>query len=535
MAKITPIVSYPSGGYDTGETAKEKINEAMKSVESSAKFSGDGNIETELDIEENAITNAELAQIAQYIIKGRVSAETGNVEDLTVAQVTAMLNQFTNALKGLVPASGGGTTNFLRADGNWADPGSGISDTPQAWSSTIQFDGNYGSFNTNAHTQSGAITFSINWTGAIFGTVTNRIIESNGDTITIPEGVESIINNATGSFVGREFTPVDGNRYRFVFECTDVSNQKYNCLVRDSEAYVEPVHLNAPVLTSATTASSSQINLVFTDTNTDPNEVEVEIEYDTVNTFDDDPQTTTAVQDATTKSVTGLDPDTEYFFRVRAVGNGVTTLDSDWSNIESDTTDVASIIIVQDNFAGTTIDTGKWTEVDPTGKLSQNEQLIFAISGSSVAARSHYLESKYDDNGRSIVAVQSTLSGISGVEPGWYLSLWEDDTADNEITILPTTGDYARLVIRQSSSTVYDFSSTISINNVFKIVRDGNDIKFYYLSAPDTWTQIGTTQTYAMPVLKPALVAFCGTTQTGTVYQDDFYFSSDDYSTSVPS
>jgi hypothetical protein len=249
------------------------------------------------------------------------------------------LNEFTDVLKGLAPASGGGTTSFLRADGNWAAPGGGgISDTPQAWSSTIDFDGNYGSFNTNAHTQSGNITFTINWTGAVFGAVTNRIIESNGDTITIPEGVESIINNATGSFVDREFTPVDGNRYRFIFECIDVANEKYNCLVIDSEAYVEPVQLNAPVLTSAIVNGSGQIDLTFTDTNTDPNEVEVEIEYDIVNTFDNDPQTTTAVQDATTKSVTGLDPGTEYFFRVRAVGDGMTTLDSEWSNIESETT-----------------------------------------------------------------------------------------------------------------------------------------------------------------------------------------------------
>ena len=31
-----------------------------------------------------------------------------------------LLRSFTSALRGLVPASGGGTTNFLRADGTWA-------------------------------------------------------------------------------------------------------------------------------------------------------------------------------------------------------------------------------------------------------------------------------------------------------------------------------------------------------------------------------------------------------------------------------
>jgi hypothetical protein len=36
-----------------------------------------------------------------------------------------MLDVFTSSLKGLAPASGGGTTNFLRADGTWAAPGGG--------------------------------------------------------------------------------------------------------------------------------------------------------------------------------------------------------------------------------------------------------------------------------------------------------------------------------------------------------------------------------------------------------------------------
>jgi len=38
---------------------------------------------------------------------------------------TAALNAFSSSLKGLAPASGGGTTNFLRADGAWAVPAGG--------------------------------------------------------------------------------------------------------------------------------------------------------------------------------------------------------------------------------------------------------------------------------------------------------------------------------------------------------------------------------------------------------------------------
>ena len=41
---------------------------------------------------------------------------------LTPTQVTADLNLFSNTLQGLTPLSGGGTSNFLRADGTWAAP-----------------------------------------------------------------------------------------------------------------------------------------------------------------------------------------------------------------------------------------------------------------------------------------------------------------------------------------------------------------------------------------------------------------------------
>lgn len=41
---------------------------------------------------------------------------------LTNPQLTALCQQFTSTLSGCVPLSGGGTTNFLRADGVWAAP-----------------------------------------------------------------------------------------------------------------------------------------------------------------------------------------------------------------------------------------------------------------------------------------------------------------------------------------------------------------------------------------------------------------------------
>jgi hypothetical protein len=50
------------------------------------------------------------------------AALTGDLVYLDAATATSRLNTFTSSLKGLVPSSGGGTTNYLRADGSWAAP-----------------------------------------------------------------------------------------------------------------------------------------------------------------------------------------------------------------------------------------------------------------------------------------------------------------------------------------------------------------------------------------------------------------------------
>jgi hypothetical protein len=73
----------------------------------------------------DAVTNTKLANMATATLKGRATAGTGDPEDLTGTQATALLDTFTTSAKGLAPASGGGTTNFLRADGTWAAPPGG--------------------------------------------------------------------------------------------------------------------------------------------------------------------------------------------------------------------------------------------------------------------------------------------------------------------------------------------------------------------------------------------------------------------------
>lgn len=70
------------------------------------------------------VTGSGLTQNTSRFL-GRLTAGFGAIEELTAAALTAALDVFTTSLKGLVPASGGGTTNFLRADGTWAAPAGG--------------------------------------------------------------------------------------------------------------------------------------------------------------------------------------------------------------------------------------------------------------------------------------------------------------------------------------------------------------------------------------------------------------------------
>lgn len=81
---------------------------------------GPGSGSVAATIAANVVTLAKMATVATARFLGRVTAGTGNVEALTGTQATTLLDTFTSLLKGLVPPSGGGTTNFLRADVTWA-------------------------------------------------------------------------------------------------------------------------------------------------------------------------------------------------------------------------------------------------------------------------------------------------------------------------------------------------------------------------------------------------------------------------------
>jgi hypothetical protein len=112
-------------GY-TDEEARDAVG-AMLTDSATIDFTYDdaGNTITAI-VADDSITYAKLQNIsATSRLLGRITGGAGNAEELTGTQVTTLLDAFTSVLKGLVPASGGGTTNFLRADGTFAAPPSG--------------------------------------------------------------------------------------------------------------------------------------------------------------------------------------------------------------------------------------------------------------------------------------------------------------------------------------------------------------------------------------------------------------------------
>jgi hypothetical protein len=145
------------------------------------------------------------------------TASTAAVQGCTQTQETALINAFTTSLSGAAPASGGGTTNFLRADGTWTTPV-----TPGQVPGTTTNDnataGNVGEYVQAANssvslTSGGANSIAQisltagDWdvSGAV-GTVC-----SNGGTLLQVAGAISTVNNSLNVVESNAFAEVETN------------------------------------------------------------------------------------------------------------------------------------------------------------------------------------------------------------------------------------------------------------------------------------------------------------------------------------
>jgi len=123
LGDITPTSVAASGTVSGSNLSGTNTGDQTITLTGDVTGSGTGSFAA--TIANDAVTNAKLANVPTSTFKGRTSAGTGDAEDLTATQATALLDTFTTGAKGLAPASGGGTTNFLRADGTWVAPSGG--------------------------------------------------------------------------------------------------------------------------------------------------------------------------------------------------------------------------------------------------------------------------------------------------------------------------------------------------------------------------------------------------------------------------
>lgn len=115
----TADISEDSNLYFTNERVDNRVATILEGDKGDISVSSAGTVWT---IDSGAVTLAKMADVATARIIGRVTVDSGAPEALTGTQATTLLDTFDSDLKGLAPASGGGTTNFLRADGLWVPP-----------------------------------------------------------------------------------------------------------------------------------------------------------------------------------------------------------------------------------------------------------------------------------------------------------------------------------------------------------------------------------------------------------------------------
>lgn len=140
--KAENITILDTGNYFTGD----EVEEALQQI--GASLSGIG----------------PSTPMPTLTIKGNNTGVPSLPLDLTTAQVAAILPTFTSGAKGLVPASGGGTTTFLRADGSFATPAGAGTVTSV---SVVTANGFGGSVATATSTP--AITITTSLTGLLKG------------------------------------------------------------------------------------------------------------------------------------------------------------------------------------------------------------------------------------------------------------------------------------------------------------------------------------------------------------------------------
>lgn len=116
---VTPAAGVSSVNTAQGAVTVNAINQLSGDVTTSAASGSQSEAAT---IAASAVTLGKMANLAANSIIGNNTGSSATPVALTQTQLTAMVNAFSSSLSGAAPASGGGTANFLRADGTWTTP-----------------------------------------------------------------------------------------------------------------------------------------------------------------------------------------------------------------------------------------------------------------------------------------------------------------------------------------------------------------------------------------------------------------------------
>lgn len=127
------LLAVAISDFDTAVSANSDVTANTAKV-TNANHTGDATGDTALTIADDAVTYAKMQNVvADDVLLGNIAGAGGIVTELTGTQVNTILPVFTDTLKGLVPLSGGGMDNFLRADGTWVPPPGAGASAPFTW------------------------------------------------------------------------------------------------------------------------------------------------------------------------------------------------------------------------------------------------------------------------------------------------------------------------------------------------------------------------------------------------------------------
>lgn len=111
----------------SGLRPSRELLEALQIIRNEAGYAEwgfiEGTLASQTDLQ--AALNGKAALVHTHVATDITDSTMAGRAMLTAASATAqtaLLDAFTSGAKGLAPASGGGTVNYLRADGTWANP-----------------------------------------------------------------------------------------------------------------------------------------------------------------------------------------------------------------------------------------------------------------------------------------------------------------------------------------------------------------------------------------------------------------------------